>query len=100
MNQTIFVFIALLAVGLTVGVVWGGRRQQLSSEAGIVGGVAAIALWGLVAINAYNVEVVTNTGRIVTYEYQMLAVLAIAGAVIALVAVIEGVFAQLDQEDY
>lgn len=100
MNQTVFLTIGLLAFGITVGVVWGGRRQQLSSEAGIVGGVGAIALWGLFAINAYNVEVVTNTGEIVRYEYQMLAVLGLAGAIIALVAVIEGVFAQLNEAEY
>lgn len=100
MIQTLWITIGLVALAMTTGVVWGGRRQQITSEAGLVGGIAAVALWVVFALNAYNVEVVTNTGTVLTYEYKSLAVLGVAGALIALLAFIEAALAQLNEADY
>jgi hypothetical protein len=100
MNQTLYLVLGVLAMLVTVGVVAGGRQQELSSEAGLVGSAAAIAMWAVFAINSFNVEVVTNTGEIVTTEYRSLAVLGVAGAAIALLVLIQAGLQQLDQEEY
>jgi len=100
MNQTVYLVLGLVAMVVTVGVLAGGRQQELSSEAGLVGSAAAIAMWAIFAINSFNVEVVTNTGEIVTTEYRSLAVLGVAGAAIALLVLIQAGLQQLDQEEY
>jgi len=100
MNQIVWLVLGVAAMVVTVGVIAGGRRQELSSEAGLVGSAAAIAMWAVFAINALNVETVTDSGAVVTNEYRSLAVLGVAGAVIALVALIQAGLQQLNQESY
>jgi hypothetical protein len=100
MIQTVWLVLGIAAMAVTAGVIAGGRRNELSSEAGLVGSAAAIAMWAIFAINALSVETVTDSGEIVTNEYRSLAVLGVAGAVIALVALIQAGLQQLDQETY
>jgi hypothetical protein len=100
MNQTVYLVLGVLAMVVTAGVIAGGRQQELSSEAGLVGAAAAIAMWAIFAINSFSVEVVTDGGEVVTNEYRSLAVLGVAGAVIALVALIQAGLQQLDQKEY
>jgi hypothetical protein len=100
MNQTLYITIGLVALGMTTGVIWGGRQQTLTSEAGLLGGVASMALWAIFALASYNVEIVTETGTVVQSEYQSLAILGLAGGIIAFLAVVEAGFAQLEEADY
>jgi len=100
MNQLIFITIGLVATGITIGVIAGGRRNSMSSEAGLVGGVVGLSLWAVFAISADSVEIVTNSGEIITYSYQSLAVLGVAASALCLFAVYEAALSQLNKEEY
>lgn len=100
MNQTVYLVLGVAALLVTVGTIAGGRQQALSSEAGLVGSAAAIAMWAIFAINSFAVEVVTDSGEFVTSEYRSLAVLGMAGAAISVVVLIQAALQQLDQEEY
>jgi hypothetical protein len=74
---------ATTAVLIYLGVTGGVGGVQVGAKLGIVLSAAAFVLWGLIAINAFEITA-TSGGQQFTRSYPSLAWVATAGALIAI----------------
>ena len=96
----IYVTLLLAALLLTGGVLKVGATgsvggMQVSTRMGVVISAAAFLLWGLLAIESFEV-VVASAGEQYTYSYPQLAWLAAAGAGIALISLFQASVQEID----
>jgi hypothetical protein len=91
MMQTVFVFLGVLAAGLFAATLFTG-----DDTAAIVTGLLDFVVWGVWAFAAFNVEIATDSGSIVTREYPALAIIAAVFALIGLYVALTGPVALLD----
>ena len=83
----------VLKVGATGAV--GGVR--VSTRMGVVVSAAAFVLWGLIAIESFEV-VVASAGEQYTYSYPQLAWVAAAGAGISLISLFQASVQEIDSQ--
>lgn len=96
----IYQILLLAAILGTVVVVIAGakggvRGVEIGPRMGIVASAAVFVLWGLVAINSFSVEVFSG-GSSFNREYASVAWLAVAGAGIALVSMLQAALEEID----
>jgi len=89
----IYSMLFLVALVATAGVIWVGAqggvgRVQVGGEMGIVLSAAVFVLWGLLAIESFEIVIIDNGTRL-TESYQELAWLCVGGAAIALLSMVQ-----------
>lgn len=99
MIQTTWLALGAVAAILTVGVTLGGMRQSLPAEHGAIGAAFSLALWGVWTLNAYDVEVVTQSGEIIGRSYDSLAFMGMGAAAVSLVVLVMAVLTAMGRSD-
>lgn len=89
----IYVVLLVAALVATGGVIWVGTTggvgsMQVGGRAGIVLSAAVFLLWGLLAIESYNI-VSTSGGQEFVRTYEELAWLCAGGALLSLLSMIQ-----------
>jgi len=98
MFQLTFLAIAAVSTVVSAAVLRAGLRGLVEPELGVVGAISAAAGWGVVALQATDVEVATG-GSVVTQSYPSVRVLAIVGFGVMLVAGVRAALAALGRGD-
>lgn len=97
MFQLTFLAIAAVSTVVTAATLRAGLRGLVEPELGVVGAAAGAAGWGVVALQATEVEVATG-GSVVTQSYPSVRALAIVGFGVMLVAGARAALATLGRE--
>lgn len=83
------------AVTLIAGVKGGVRGVEIGPRMGLIASTAVFILWGLIAINSFEVTVFSG-GQEFTKSYASVAWVAIAGAGISLVSMLQATLQEID----
>lgn len=99
MNQTVFLTLFVLAVVATVMVVRLGMAgtfagRSVDNTVGVVLSACCFALWGVVAVNAFEVTIISDGVEHVT-EYRELVWLSVGGAALALYSMLSAAIQEI-----
>lgn len=83
------------AITLIAGVKGGVRGVEIGPRMGIVASTAVFILWGLVAINSFNVTVFSG-GSEFTRSYASVAWVAVAGAGVSLISMLQATLEEIN----
>ena len=99
MTLELFLLLLLLAAAGTVLVIVVGSQGRIGNirvdrRTGIVVSAAVLVLWGLVALNSFEVTIHSG-GETTVEEYEQIAWLAVAGAGIALYSLFQATLLEI-----
>lgn len=101
MDITVYTLLLACALLLTAVIIWAASQGSIATAEtgprfGIVLSAAGVALWGVLAINSYDITVVSG-GEEFTRQYEELAWLAIAGFGISLVSMFKAAVEEINR---
>ncbi len=96
----IFQILLVTAILGTALVLFAGVKGRvggvtIGSRAGLVMGMACLMLWGLIAINAFEITVISN-GETLTRSYPQVAWIAVAGGAVSLITMLQAAIEEIN----
>ena len=96
----IFQILLVTAILGTALVLFAGVKGRfggvtIGSRAGLVMGMACMMLWGLIAINAFEITVISN-GETMTHSYPQVAWIAVAGGGVSLITMLQAAIEEIN----
>lgn len=101
MIASIYVLLLTVAVlGTAIVIMWGARGDvggvSADTRTGIVASAALLIIWGLLAVNAFEITSVSG-GQEITHSYPQLAWVALAGGAIALYSLLQATIEEINE---
>jgi len=100
MIASIYVLLLTVAVlGTAIVITWGARGEvggvTADTRTGIIASGALLVIWGLLAINAFEITTVSG-GEEIVHSYPQLAWVAVAGGAIALYSLLQATIEEIN----
>jgi len=96
----IFQILLVTAIIGTALVIFAGVRGTvggvtIGARAGLVMATACLMLWGIIAINAFEITVISN-GETLTHSYPQVAWIAVAGGAVSLITMLQAALEEIN----
>ncbi len=96
----IFQILLVTAILGTALVLFAGVKGRvggvtIGSRAGLVMAMACLMLWGLIAVNAFEITVISN-GETMTHSYPQVAWIAVAGGAVSLITMLQAAIEEIN----